>query len=174
MGLARFLPLAALLLTAACVHPAPPPLSTAPSPLQMVILTGSDVIQVTLRDPQPVVSAQLIDPLGHEHPVGKITYAREVEGQSAGIDPQIQMTGNGGSGGVGGANVGLSLPLLGSDGPAAERVVVSYFSARVPDMGAYRASWQRWKFHVTLGATKSNRRDIEFVSARPPQQEQGP
>ena len=169
MRIPRLLRLALLLLPAACAQPAPPPLSTAPSPLEMVILTGTDVIQVSLRDPQPVASAQLVDPEGHEYPVSKITYAREVEGQSTGIDPQIRMDASGGSGRVGGANVGLSLPLLGSDGPAADRVVVSYFSAQVPDMATYRASWQRWKFHVTLGATKSNRRDIEFLPPRPPQ-----
>jgi hypothetical protein len=39
---------------------------------------------------------------------------------------------------------------------------------RILDMAAYRASWQRWKFHVTLGATKSNRREIEFLPPRPP------
>ena len=78
------------------------------------------------------------------------------------------MNAAGGSSGATGGGVGLSLPLLGSPGPAADRVVVSYFSVRIVDMAAYRASWQRWKFHVTLGATKSNRREIEFLPPRPP------
>ena len=78
------------------------------------------------------------------------------------------MNAAGGSTGTTGAGVGLSLPLLGSTGPTADRVVVSYFSVRILDMAAYRASWQRWKFHVTLGATKSNRREIEFLPPRPP------
>jgi hypothetical protein len=169
MRLLRFLTLAALLLPAACSQPAPAPLSTAPPPLEMVILTNSDLVQVTLRDPQPAVSARLIDPAGHEFPVGKITYAHETEGPSGGIDPQVQMNAAGGSAGTGGADVGLSLPLLGSPGPTADRVVVSYFAVRIADMAAYRASWQRWKFHVTLGATQSNRRDIEFLPPRPPQ-----
>jgi hypothetical protein len=169
MQLLRLLPLAALLLPAACGDPAPPPpLSTAPPPLEMVLLANSDEVDVALRDPQPVVSARLIDPEGQEYPVGKITYARETEGQSAGIQPQLRMNAAGGSTGTTGAGVGLSLPLLGSPGPAADRVVVSYFSVRIIDMAAYRASWQRWKFHVTLGATKSNRREIEFLPPRPP------
>ena len=169
MHLLRLLPLAALLLPAACGDPAPPPpLSTAPPPLEMVLLANSDEVDVALRDPQPVVSARLIDAGGQEFPVGKITYARETEGQSAGIQPQLRMNAAGGSTGATGAGVGLSLPLLGSPGPAADRVVVSYFSVRILDMAAYRASWQRWKFHVTLGATKSNRREIEFLPPRPP------
>ena len=170
MRVLRLLPLAALLLPTACADPAPPPpLSTAPPPLEMVLLANSDEVDVALRDPQPVVSARLIDAEGQEFPVGKITYARETEGQSTGIQPQLRMNAAGGSTGTTGAGVGLSLPLLGSPGPAADRVMVSYFSVRILDMAAYRASWQRWKFHVTLGATKSNRRDIEFLPPRPPQ-----
>jgi hypothetical protein len=170
MGALRLLSLAALLLPAACAEPAPPPpLSTAPPPLETVLLADSDEVQVALRDPEPVVSARLIDARGEEYPAGKITYARETESQSAGIQPQLRMNAAGGSSGASSGGVGLSLPLLGSPGPAADRVVVSYFSVRIVDMAAYRASWQRWKFHVTLGATKSNRRDIEFLPPRPPQ-----
>jgi hypothetical protein len=161
---------ALLLVVVGCSEPAPPPpLSTAPPPLEMVLLANSDQVDVALRDPQPVVSARLIDAAGQEFSVGKITYARETEGQSAGIQPQLRMNAAGGSTGTTGAGVGLSLPLLGSTGPAADRFVVSYFSVRILDMAAYRASWQRWKFHATLGATKSNRREIEFLPPRPPQ-----
>ena len=160
---------ALLLVVVGCSEPAPPPpLSTAPPPLEMVLLANSDEVDVALRDPEPVVSARLIDPGGEEYPVGKITYARESEGQSAGIQPQLRMNAAGGSSGATGAGVGLSLPLLGSPGPAADRVMVSYFSVRIVDIAAYRTSWQRWKFHVTLGATKSNRREIEFLPPRPP------
>ena len=160
---------ALLLVVVGCSEPAPPPpLSTAPPPLEMVLLANSDQVDVALRDPKPVVSARLIDAGGQEFPVGKITYARETEGQSAGIQPQLRMNAAGGSTGTTGVGVGLSLPLLGSTGPTADRVVVSYFSVRILDMAAYRASWQRWKFHVTLGATKSNRREIEFLPPRPP------
>jgi len=46
--------------------------------------------------------------------------------------------------------------------------MVSRFTIRIADMDAYRASWQKWRFHLTLGGTKSNQRDIEFLGPRPP------
>jgi hypothetical protein len=166
----RLLLLALLLLPAACGGSAPPPpLSTAPPPLEQSFFPGPPaVVEVILRDPQPVVEAVLIDPDGHALPVGKIAYRRETEESGGGTGPQLRMNAAGGSAGLAGGDVGLALPLLGSPGLPADRVVVSEFSVPIPDPAAYRASWQRWKFHLTLGATKSNRRDIEFLPPRPP------
>jgi hypothetical protein len=164
----RFLLLTALLLPAACGAEKPLQLSSAPPPLETGFLPDSpDMVEVTLRDLQPVMAAVLIDPEGHAFPVGPITYERELEGSSAGIPPQVEMGASGGSAGLDSAGIGIGLPVFGSQGAPAGSVMVSRFTIRIADMDAYRASWQKWKFHVILGATKSNRRDIEFQPPRP-------
>jgi hypothetical protein len=166
---ARFLLLAALLLPAACTAERPAPLSSAPPPLETGFLPDSpDMVEVTLRDPQPVVAAALIDPEGHAFPAGPIAHARESESSSEGITPQVELGASGGSAGVDSAGIGVGFPVFGSPGAPAASVMVSRFTIRIADMDAYRASWQKWKFHLTLGSTKSNRRDIEFLPPRPP------
>ena len=126
------------------------------------------MVEVTLRDPQPVVAAALIDPEGHAFPAGPIAHARESEASSEGIPPQVELGASGGSAGLDSAGIGVGFPVFGSPGAPAGSVMVSRFTIRIADMDAYRASWQRWKFHLTLGSTKSNRRDIEFLPPRPP------
>jgi hypothetical protein len=166
---ARFLLLTALLLPAACAAEKPVPLSSAPPPLETGFLPGSpDMVEVTLRDPQPVVAAALIDPEGHAFPAGPIAYARESEAPSEGIPPQVELGAAGGSAGLDSAGVGIGFPVFGSPGSPAGSVMASRFSIRIADMDAYRASSQKWKFHLTLGSTKSNQRDIEFLGPRPP------
>ena len=166
---ARFLLLAALLLPAACATEKPVPLSSGPPPLETGFLPDSpDMVEVTLRDPQPVVAAALIDPEGHAFPAGPIAHARESEASSEGIPPQVELGASGGSAGLDSAGIGVGFPVFGSPGAPAGSVMVSRFTIRIADMDAYRASWQRWKFHLTLGSTKSNRRDIEFLPPRPP------
>jgi hypothetical protein len=166
---ARFLLLTALLLPAGCAAEKPVPLSNAPPPLETGFLPGSpDMVEVTLRDPQPVVAAALIDPEGHAFPAGPIAYARESEAPSEGIPPQVELGAAGGSAGLDSAGVGIGFPVFGSPGSPAGSVMASRFTIRIIDMEAYRASWQKWKFHLTLGSTKSNRRDIEFLGPRPP------
>jgi len=78
---ARYLLLTALLLLAGCAAEKPVPLSTAPPPLESGFLSP-DMVEVTLRDPQPVVAATLIDPEGHAFPAGPIAHARESESSS--------------------------------------------------------------------------------------------
>jgi hypothetical protein len=169
MRLAQLLLLVSLLLPTACAAPPLPALSDRPPPLETVFLPDSpDRIEVTLRDLQPVSAAALIDPEGHAFPVGAIAHERELEESSPGIPPQVEMGASGGSAGLDSAGIGVGLPVFGSQGPPAGSVMVSRFTIRIADMNAYRASWQKWKFHVTLGATKSNRRDIEFLPPRPP------
>lgn len=166
---ARFLLLTALLLPAGCAAEKPVQLSSAPPPLETGFLSP-DMVEVTLRDPQPVVAAALIDPEGHAFPAGPIAHARESEAPSEGIPPQVELGASGGSGGLDTAGIGVGFPVFGSAGTPAGSVMVSRFTIRIVDMeAAYRASWQRWKFHLTLGSTKSNQRDIEFLGPRPPE-----
>jgi hypothetical protein len=166
---ARTLLLTALLLPAACAAEKPVQLSSAPPPLETGFLPDSpDMVEVTLRDPQPVVAAALIDPGGHAFPAGPIAHARESEAPSEGIPPQVELGASGGSAGLDSAGIGLGFPVFGSPAGPGGSVMVSRFTIRIADMDAYRASWQKWKFHLTLGSTKSNRRDIEFLGPRPP------
>jgi hypothetical protein len=165
---ARLLLLIAVLLPAACAAEKPVQLSSAPPPLETGFLSP-DMVEVTLRDPQPVVAAALIDPEGHAFPAGPIAHARESEAPSEGIPPQVELGASGGSAGLDSAGIGIGLPVFGSPGTPAGSVMVSRFTIRIADMTAYRASWQKWKFHLTLGSTKSNQRDIEFLGPRPPE-----
>jgi len=168
MRLRQFLLLTLLLLPAACAAEQPVQLSSAPPPLETGFLSA-DMVEVTLRDPQPVAIAALIDPAGRSFPAGRISYARESEAPSAGIPPQVELGAAGGSAGLDSAGIGVGFPVFGSAGPPAGTLVVSRFTIRIADMAAYRADWQKWKFHLTLGATKSNQRDIEFLGPPPPQ-----
>lgn len=166
---ARLLLSIALPLLAACTAEKPVQLSSAPPPLETGFLPDSpDMVEVTLRDPQPVVAAALIDPEGQAFPAGPIAYARESEAPSEGIPPQVELGASGGSAGLDSAGVGVGFPVFGSPGTPGGSVTVSRFTIRIADMAAYRASWQKWKFHLTLGSTKSNQRDIEFLGPRPP------
>ena len=170
MRQARYLSMAALLLLGACGGdgPAPTPLSAAPPPLDSYFIPGKPgLIQVTLRDAQPVAVAELVDPDGNAYPVSVITHDREVQAAQGDSLPQLEMNTMGSPSNTT-TSVGAGIPLYNDPTPPADRVVVSRFTVQVPDMDAYRATWQRWKFHVTLGATKSNEREIEFLPPKPP------
>ena len=114
---ARYLLLTALLLPAACAAEKPVQLSSAPPPLETGFLSP-DMVEVTLRDPQPVVAAALIDPEGHAFPAGPIAHARESEAPSEGIPPQVELGASGGSGGLDTAGIGVGFPVFGSAGTA--------------------------------------------------------
>ena len=65
------------------------------------------------------------------------------------------------------AGVGVGFPIFGSEAPSSEPLVESYFSVRIANMEAYRASWPKWKFRVTLGSPTSSERTVEFAAPRP-------
>jgi hypothetical protein len=138
---ARVLLLSAFLLPGACVDPPAPP-SDPLAPLQSSFVPDKpNVVQVTLLDPQPVASAELIDHQLNRFPVGTITHANSVAG--TGVE-----------------DVALS---SGASAPTGQRVV-SHFTIQISDMGAYRANWERWKFHVTM----ADAREMEFPAPKPP------
>ena len=98
------------------------------------------MVEVTLRDPQPVVAVTLVDPEGHAFPAGPIAHARESEASSEGIPPQVELGASGGSAGLDSVGVGVGFPVFGSPGTPGGSLVVSRFTIRIADMAAYRAN----------------------------------
>jgi hypothetical protein len=144
---AHVLLLSALLLPAACVDPSPP--SDPSAALQSSFDPAKpDLLQVALRDPQLVASAELIDSESNHLPVAAIAHGNESL-------PATQQP-----------ETGRASPMLASASspPPAERMVTSRFTIKIPDMAAYRANWDRWKFHVIM----ADAREMEFQAPKPP------
>jgi hypothetical protein len=146
------------------------PLSYGPPPLETGFAPDRpDVAVVVLRERQPVERAELVDPEGHAAPVDQISRYDVRLPPSGGIPPQVAIGASGGSAGLVSAGVGVGFPIFGSEAPSPEPLVESYFSIRIADMEAYRASWPKWKFRVTLGSPTSSERTVEFAAPRPPE-----
>jgi hypothetical protein len=157
-----------LCLLGACAEE-PEPLSYGPPPLETGFAPDRpDVVVVVLRDRQPVEKAELVDSEDHWYPIDAISRVDLGPQTSGGIPPQIALGAAGGSAGMVSAGVGVGFPIFGSEAPAAEPLVASSFSVRIPNMDYYRMSWAHWKFRVTLGSPSTSERKVEFAAPRPP------
>ena len=102
------------------------------------------IIVVELEDVRSFDQAVLVAPDGTEFPAFSMERDRETSTQS--VQPSVGTGVSGGSNGVG-VGVGLSIPLGGFD----DDTSVDYptrAQIRVPDMAAYRASWQQWQLRI--------------------------
>jgi hypothetical protein len=103
-----------------------------------------EIIVVALEDVRSFDRAVLIAPDGTEIPAFSMERDRETSTQA--VQPSLGTGVSGGSNGVG-VGVGLSIPLGGFD----DDTSVDYRTRaqiRVPDMTAYRASWQAWELRI--------------------------
>jgi hypothetical protein len=147
---ARVLLLSALLLPAGC---ADPPASDPSAPLQTSFLPDKpDTVEVKLLGSQPVASAELIDSESNHLPVATIAHGEE--SLTATAQPE---TGKPGPSPV-------LAPASASSPPPVERRVTSRFTIKIPNMEAYRANWDRWKFHLVM----ADAREMEFQAPKPP------
>ena len=103
-----------------------------------------EIIVVELEDVRSFDQAVLVAPDGTEFPAFSMERDRETSTQA--VQPSVGTGVSGGSNGVG-VGVGLSIPLGGFD----DDTSVDYRTRaqiRVPDMAAYRASWQQWQLRI--------------------------
>ncbi len=103
-----------------------------------------EIIVVALEDVRSFDQAVLVAPDGTEFPAFSMERDRETNTQA--VQPSLGAGVAGGAGG-GGVGVGLSFPIGGYDDDAS----VDYRTEaqiRVPDMTAYRATWQDWELRI--------------------------
>jgi len=148
----------------------PPPLSTAPPPLEWQFAgPAGDRLELILRERQPVEKAELLDGEGRAYPVEVIARERIDVPAGGGIPPQVELGASGGTAGLNSAGIGFGFPLFSSPPPPADTLVASRLAVGLSDMAAYRASWRRWTFRVTLGSPETSERVVEFPAPRPPE-----
>ena len=160
-------PIAACLILAACASGGQSSSSNTPSITSAIPSGDPTRIDVTVRDPLPVADATLVDPNGVSYPAVRIDRDHIAYSGSGGLQPSMGAGVAGGSGGGIASGVGIGIPLFSSRGTSPGSFTESRISFRVPDMAAYRASWQRWKIHLDL-AESGNSRSMEMLPPAPP------
>jgi hypothetical protein len=128
---------------------------------------AGDRIEVTVADPQPVETAELVAPDGAATEAYQIDRSKTVE-EDGRASPSVGVGVFGGSSGHIGTSIGIGIPIFGSGAPE-DPVIDSRVLIRVPDMAAYRASWQDYRLRLHLGTTDTNRRIMEIPAPRPPE-----
>ena len=128
---------------------------------------SGDRIEVTVADPQPVETAELIAPDGGATAAYQIDRSKTVEedGRAA---PSVGVGVFGGSSGHIGTSIGIGIPIFGSGAPE-DPVIDSRVLILVPDMAAYRAHWTEYRLRLHLGTSDTNRRIMEIPAPRPPE-----
>jgi hypothetical protein len=103
-----------------------------------------EIIVVALEDVRSFDRAVLVAPDGTEIQAFQMERDRETNTQA--VQPSLGTGVSGGSNGVG-VGIGLSFPLGNYD----DDVSIDYRTEaqiRVPDMAAYRATWQDWELRI--------------------------
>lgn len=155
----------ALLLLAACAGDRG---GIPTSPVEARFAAASaDQIEVTVKDRQPVETAELVAPDGAVTEAHQIDRNKTVE-RGYEPAPSVGVGVFGGSSGRIGTSVGIGFPLFGSSA-SAEPVIDSRVLIRVPDMAAYRQRWPDYRLRLRLGTTDTNRRVMEIPAPRPPE-----
>ena len=120
--------------------------SPTASPVTAAFVPGTNVIQVTVRDRNPVRGIQLITPDGRAIQATNLDTDRVVE-PSPGPSLGLGIGGFGfGRGGGFGSSVGVGVPLAG--GARAVQTTATG-TIQVPD--GYRAAWQYYRIDVLMG-----------------------
>ncbi|MDY0881871.1 hypothetical protein ACFPL7_19990 [Dongia soli] len=124
-------------------------------------------IDLTVRDPLPVADARLVDPQGNATTAVRIDRNRVNYRRGSGVQPGIGAGAAGGSssGVTAGVGLGVTIPLF-SGGDSDNTVTESRASFRIPDLAAYRKTWQQWKIQVDL-SDGSSERSMELQAPAP-------
>lgn len=124
-------------------------------------------IDLTVRDSLPVADARLIDPQGNVTTATRIDRDRINYRRGGGVEPGmgVGVAGGSNSGVSTGVGLGVTIPLF-SGGDTDDSFTESRASFRIPDMAAYRKSWQQWKVQVDLD-NGSSHRSLELAAPAP-------
>jgi hypothetical protein len=125
---------------------------------------AADVVEVVVRDHQPVDRAELVAP------DGRVLSAYKIDRERVAVDPDgrplVGIEAEGGSSGL--DSFGIELPLFGIKQPKPERLMLSDARIRIDDMASYRADWPHWIIRLRLGKPEATQHDVEFPAPRPP------
>lgn len=127
------------------------------------------IIEVSVRDRQPVDSVELIAPGGAATAAYQLdrNTERVAVADDDGLDMGVAVVG-GSSGGVR-TGIGIGIPLFGwSDSPPPQDEVVSRARILLPDPTAYRTDWKRYVIRIHLGGTGPSARKMEMAAPQPP------
>ncbi|MET1029222.1 MAG: hypothetical protein ABWY00_18780 [Dongiaceae bacterium] len=167
--------IAAILFLAACTSGGQSSSSTAPSVTSSIPSSDPARIDLTVRDPLPVTTANLVDPNGVSYPAIRIDRDHIAYSGNSGLQSGMGI-GTGMGVGIGGGSrsgvssgVGIGIPLFSSGGSSPRSFTESRISFRVPDVAAYRSTWQGWKIHLDLAESGSSR-SMEIPPPAPPPQ----
>ena len=124
-------------------------------------------IDLTVRDPLPVADARLVDPQGKVTAATRIDRDRINYRHNRGVEPGmgVGVAGGSNSGISTGVGLGVTIPLF-SGGDNEDSFTESRASFRIPDMAAYRKTWQQWKVQVDLN-NGSSHRSLELAAPAP-------
>jgi hypothetical protein len=155
---------------AACADESPAPAPPSRPTFTVSFLAGSaDTVEVTLEDRQPMEKAELLAPDGTTLAAERVATDRTVVRQDQdGLG--IGIAAEGGSSDPVHTDVGVSLPLFGTEQPSPAESYASRALIRIPDMAAYRADWQRWTLRLLLGSPTGTERKVELPAPRPPEE----
>ena len=109
---------------------------------------GSNVIAITVIDPEPLDEAELIAADGTSYAAVNISHAAVAEA-NAGLQPQFGLVGSGGPRSGSDVGFGVALPVFGWGG--SKGAMQSRATVAVPDMEIYRATWRLWQIRARLG-----------------------
>jgi hypothetical protein len=160
----KLLPILAMLLLAACSNGGG---SGTQYSSEAHFLSGdSTVIEVTVRDPLPVMRAVLVDPTGVETAAYDIQRDRQVYNSGGGARPSVGIGVGGSSSGHFGTGIGIGIPIYPGGSNYSREVTESTAKVKISNPVLYRATWESWKLRVDLeeGATK---RTVELVPPKP-------
>lgn len=132
--------------------------------------TAADRIEVTVEDPQPVETAELVAPDGTLTAAYQIDRSKVTE-RVYDAAPSVGVGVFGGSSGGIGTSVGIGFPIFGGSSAPRDAVIDSRALIQVPDMAEYRRRWQDYRVRVHLGTNEANRRVMEIPAPRPPAEE---
>ncbi len=160
-------------LATGCGYDSPPPPSYAGGGAfdervdAAISAEDESVILLTISDPLPVKSAQLIDPAGAATEAFLIERDSDHYHGGSGIRPNIGVGVVGGSSSGVSTGVGIGFPIFSSTGDGAvRRITESRVRLRIADLAVYRANWQRYAIAVELD-DGVNRRSFRMVPPAP-------
>jgi hypothetical protein len=155
---------ASLLVLAACTAPdhGPRQVTRAAAAAEFV---GSDVIAITVIDPEPLDEAELIAANGTAYAAVNISHAAMAEAD-AGLQPQFGLAGSGGPRSGSDVGFGVALPVFGWGG--SKGMVQSRATVAVPDMAIYRTTWRLWQIRARLGKLDEGAGYVTIPAPEPP------
>ena len=160
----------ALVALAACASDKDRAAAEAPKPdyLASFAPEAADLLLIEVRDEDPVLAARLVAPDGTTTEAHAIDTERHATGGGGGgFYPAVGVGVGGGSNSGVSTGVGIGFPIFGGGGGGGRLEYESVARIRIPDLAAYRASWQKYEIRAMLGEGGSEH-EVVIPAPEPP------